>query len=87
MTRQEIKTELLLLPKSERVSLAHWLLATVLNIPMIDSASDEETETPSDDNPLVKIAGIFSGGPGDSAERAEEILAAEVSPIYGLGVR
>jgi len=84
MTKQELQTELLSLPKSERISLAHWLLATVLNIPAVEIAP---SETAPDNNPLLKVAGIFSGGPGDSAERVEEILAAEVSPVYGLGVR
>ena len=82
MTWEEIQTELLLLPELERVSLAHWLLATVLKIPTVDTAPDEKMEIASDDNPLLNVAGIFSGGPGDSAEQAEEILAAEVSPVY-----
>ena len=86
MTREEIQTELLLLPERERVLLAHWLLATVLNIP-VDTAPDEEVESESDDTPLLKVAGIFSGGPGNSAERVEEILEAEVSPVYGLSAR
>ena len=79
MTQTQIKHELIKLPPNERLSLARWLLDTV-TVTTPDPTSDET-------NPLLKIASRFSGGSGDSAERVEEILAAEVDATFGLGVR
>lgn len=62
---QTIQQELLELPKPERLKLAHWLLGTVVTP---DDASEKR------ENPLLAFAGRFAGGPGDTAERVEEIL-------------
>lgn len=79
MTLKQIENELITLSTAERLRLAHWLLDTLVEPPA--------AEQPIEDNPLLNIAGRFSGGPGDTAERAEAILAREVDPTYGLGKR
>jgi hypothetical protein len=77
MTLQQLEQELLVLPADERLRLARWLLDTLLE------AKVNRTERPV--NPLLRVAGRFHGGPGDSAERAEEILSNEVDATYGFG--
>jgi len=69
--------ELLQLPAQERLRLARWL---------IDSTLEDETagERPAA-NGLMSFAGRFSGGTGDSSERHEEILLAEVDKVRGFG--
>lgn len=79
MTVQQLEQELIELPATERLRLARWLLDTLLE------ANGNGVQQPV--NPLLQIAGRFHGGPGDSAERAEEILRNEVDPTYGLGNR
>lgn len=79
MTIEQLENELITLSPDDRLRLAHWLLDTLI--------SQNTTEKQSDTNPLLRVAGRFSGGPGDSAEKAEEILAAEVNSEHGLGVR
>ena len=71
-----LQHDLLDLPVPERLKLAHWLLGTVMPV-------SETTE--SQGNPLLAFAGMFSGGSGDTAERAEEILEAEVNAVDGFG--
>ncbi len=34
------------------------------------------------DNPLLQMAGMFSGGPGDTAERVDEVVAEELDRKY-----
>lgn len=77
MTLQQIEQELIELPATERLRLARWLLDTLL-----DSQSSQLKQAK---NPLLNIAGRFHGGPGNSAERAEEILTNEVNPTDGFG--
>lgn len=75
----ELTTEyqnLLQLPLRERLWLARWL---------IDSTLQDAPATPT--HSLLKLAGRYEGGPGDTAERAEEILAAEIDASEGLSVR
>ena len=79
MTIEQIENELMSLSESDRLRLARWLLDTLIN-------RNGEGEQ-SDRNLLLRIAGRYSGGPGDTAERAEEILADEADATYGLGVR
>ncbi len=77
----ELTTEyqnLLQLPLRERLWLARWL---------IDSTLQDAPATNHLANPLLKLAGRYEGGPGDTAERAEEILAAEIDASEGLSVR
>ncbi len=73
---QIIQQELLDLPKPERLKLAHWLLGTIVT-------SDDTSE--KRENPLLAFAGQFAGGPGDTAERAEEILKTELNAADGFG--
>ena len=79
--------KLLELPIDERLRLAHWL---------IESAAKEGTSPPEASryadkgdtaSPLLALAGRYSGGPGDTAERAEEILHSQVDSTEGLSVR
>ncbi len=79
MTVQQLEQELVELPADERLRLARWLLDTLIE------AKGKGVQQPM--NPLLQIAGRFHGGPGDSAERAEEILRSEVNTTYGLGNR
>ena len=79
MTIEQIENELMSLSESDRLRLARWLLDTLIN-------RNGEGEQ-SDGNLLLRIAGRYSGGPGDTAERTEEILADEADATYGMGVR
>lgn len=72
-----LQQDLLDLSGRERLKLAHWLLGTVVDIPEANKSYE---------NPLLAFAGKFSGGSGDTAERAEEILEAEVNAVNGFGV-
>lgn len=66
---REIEGELAGLSVEERLRLARWLVDSVLR----------ESRAPSESaRSLLALAGQFNGGPGDTAERAEEILAAEI---------
>ena len=71
-----LQQDLLDLPGRERLKLAHWLLGTVVDIPETNKGYE---------NPLLAFAGKFSGGAGNTAERAEEILEAEVNAVNGFG--
>lgn len=64
-----LEGELSSLTVAERLQLARWLVDSVLR----------ETGRPDDPaRSLLSLAGRFSGGPGDTADRAEEILEAEI---------
>lgn len=66
---KELEDELSSLSTAERLKLARWLVDSVLL----------ETGRPADAvGSLLALAGQFNGGPGDTAERAEEILEAEI---------
>jgi len=73
------RQELLDLPEEDRIQLAYWLLSTV-----VDTADNVKIKS-APGNPLLAFAGQFEGGNGDTAERAEEILEAEVNAVNGLG--
>ena len=64
-----LEDQLTTLSTEERLQLARWLVDSVLR-----DAHRSTGVLP----PLVSLAGQFSGGPGDTAERAEEILEAEI---------
>lgn len=64
-----LEDQLTTLSTEERLQLARWLVDSVLR-----DAQKPSGVLP----PLVSLAGQFSGGPGDTAERAEEILEAEI---------
>ena len=78
MTELTEYQNLLHLPPRERLWLARWL---------IDSTLQDAPATNLPGNSLLKLAGRYEGGAGDTAERAEEILAAEVDAREGLSVR
>lgn len=67
---QTLEGELSSLTPEERLQLARWL---------VDSVLRESRPPPADPaRALLTWAGRFDGGPGDTAERAEEILEAEI---------
>ena len=74
-----LQEELKQLPKKERLKLAHWLLDS-----LVDTAEGAD-ESQAKKNPLLRWAGMFNGGPGDTAQHAEEILEAEIGKIGGFG--
>lgn len=66
---ETLQDELIALSLEERLRLARWL---------VDSVLHETYEPVKTVRPLSSLAGQFSGGPGDTAQRAEEILEAEI---------
>jgi hypothetical protein len=70
---QYLQEKMLRLSPTEQLRLARWLLdhATI-------SLERQESTARSNTNGLLALAGLFDGGPGDTAERAEEILQAEM---------
>ena len=74
-----LQEELKQLPKKDRLKIAHWLLDSLVE------GTGGTDESPVEKNPLLKWAGMFNGGPGDTAQRAEEILEAEIGNVGGFG--
>lgn len=64
-----LEDELTALSAEERLQLARWL---------VDSALRDSRMQKVAWQPLSSLAGQYSGGPGDTAERAEKILEAEI---------
>jgi hypothetical protein len=64
-----IEEELIAMPPEKRLQLARRL---------IDSVLSETGQATDPGRSLLAVAGRFSGGPGDTAERAEAILEAEI---------
>lgn len=90
MELETLQNELKRLPRQERLKLAHWLLDSLVvpaeqERPLADMASVTVDESDVGGHPLLRWAGLFSGGPGDTAERDEEILEAEVDKTSGWG--
>ncbi|MCM3869997.1 MAG: hypothetical protein ND895_04800 [Pyrinomonadaceae bacterium] len=83
MIRREQIEELLKLPVGERRRVLQLLQA---------SLSQDTTETPSANGGqispaakwLLSMSGRYSGGPGNTAARADEILRAEIGKKPGL---
>ena len=83
MIRREQVEELLKMPVDERRRVLQLLQA---------SLSGDQTETPlvngGQPSPaakwLLSMAGRYSGGPGNTAPRADEILRAEIGKKPGL---
>lgn len=66
---EAIEEKLIAMPPEKRLQLARRLIDSVLS----------ETGKPADPGrSLLALAGRFSGGPGDTAERAEAILEADI---------
>jgi hypothetical protein len=76
---KDLQQELKHLSTEERLRLAQWLLDSVL------TEKERSVATMAGANPLLDMAGRFEGGPGDTAEQAEEILKAEVRARNGFG--
>lgn len=82
---QELMVDLRTLPITDRLTLARMLIDSAI---AGTSASElaEAQVGPNGSSGLLAMAGRFAGGPGDSAERAEDILEAGVSAVSGLSV-
>ena len=78
---QQLK-DLLKLPAEERLRLAKWLIESAIH-----GLESEDYSRSSDSNGLLALAGRYEGGPGNTAERAEEILESEVDKTQGLTTR
>lgn len=74
MIQREKIEELLKLPAAERQHLVQ-LLQESLDEPVSDSQSSRSAQW------LLGMAGRYSGGPGNSASRADEILRAEIGQL------
>jgi hypothetical protein len=79
-TLEKLQNDVLTLSRQEQLFLARWLLDHAVD-PLPEAQQNGQTSAES----LLAMAGRFSGGPGDTAKRAEEILEAEVHPIKGFG--
>lgn len=76
---QVLEDQLQKLSSEEQLRLARWLIDRAVGT--LSAPGEELIVVP---NGLLALAGRFSGGPGDSAERAEAILEAEVDSRHGL---
>jgi hypothetical protein len=82
---QKLQQDLLALPVDERLRMARWLIATAIELePAADGKTADQSSTV---NGLLALAGRFTGGSGNTSERAEEILESEVDTMSGLSVR
>ena len=92
MAQQELQT-LLNLPDQEKLRLAHRLLESLVAktngwpaAPEFQNGAAQPAESPTEleDAPSpsaqawLSMAGMYSGGPPDTGERADEICAAEI---------
>lgn len=80
MVLTTLQQELTQLSREERLQLAHWLLDSLV---VGDDAGTEVVAGPP--QPLMRWAGMFAGGGGNTAVVDEEILEAEIDPITGWG--
>jgi len=88
---KRLQNELADLSLTEQLQVANWLIEKVLkqvsktiSSNSVSYSSDSATKQAPVPNPLMALAGRFAGGPGNTAERAEEILEAEVNAVSGL---
>jgi hypothetical protein len=72
MPVKALQKELKNLPAEEKLQLAHWLLDSIL------ADKERPVAAMAEINPLLEIAGMFEGGPGDTAERAQEAMKTAV---------
>ncbi|MBI1760666.1 MAG: hypothetical protein HYR56_04440 [Acidobacteria bacterium] len=96
IAQQELQT-LLNLPEQEKLLLAHRLLESVVvktngQPTTAEAQSVADTAEPSDElSPsakwLLSMAGMYSGGPRDTGERADEICAAEIKRRSGFTLK
>jgi hypothetical protein len=78
---EKLQQDLMALSPQEQLRLARWLLDRA-----VDNLEARSSGEQSGSNGLLALAGRYSGGPGDTAERAEEILEAEVDATSGLTI-
>ena len=69
--------KLLRLPIEERLRLGRLLIESARGRNDLSSQSPTKDDNGALANPLLALAGRYWGGPGDTAERAEEILDSE----------
>ena len=87
MIQREKIEELLKLPVDERRKVVRLLQES---LPSQSGASSQPTngdQTSPAAKWLLSMAGRYSGGPGDTAARADEILRAEIGKRPGLATK
>jgi len=84
MIKREKIEELLNLPVDERRQVLRLLQESLPAQDQRQSKSTNGDQTSAAAKWLLSIAGRYSGGPGNTAARADEILRAEVDKRRGL---
>jgi hypothetical protein len=95
MIAQQELQHLLTLPDQEKIILAHHLLESLVKKQPVELALSPppipETPENTDVHPSVKwllsMAGMYSGGPGDTGERADEICHTEIKRRSGFTLK
>ncbi|MEI2692814.1 MAG: hypothetical protein V9H69_25075 [Anaerolineae bacterium] len=82
---QELMAELTTMPIADRLTLARMLIDSAIAEPATLGVQGQRVQ-PNGHSGLLAMAGRYAGGPGDSAERTEEILEAGVSATSGLSL-
>jgi hypothetical protein len=82
IAKEQIK-ELLSLPVDERRRLLRLLQESLTEERELQSQSNGDQPSPAA-NWLLSLAGRYSGGPGNTAGHADEILRAEIDKQSGL---
>ena len=76
---------MLALPLPERLRIAQKLIESAVSETADQPSESAEVEEISPAAKwLLSMAGRYSGGPGDTAERADEICMAEIHPRSGF---
>jgi len=86
MIRREQIEELLSLPVDERRRLLRLIEESIPRDGELQSQLENGEPSPAA-KWLLSISGRYSGGPGDTARRADEILRAEIDKQNGLTVK
>jgi len=84
MIQAEKIEELLKLPTEERRRVLRLLQESLLEEGEADPPSTNGDQTSPAARWLLSMAGRYSGGPGNTAARADEILRAEIDKDRGL---
>lgn len=85
MTLKEIQNELDQHPRSDQLLVAYWILeGAVQEHPALEESAEGLKKAPV--NPLLSIAGRFSGKPDNVSERAEEILMNDANKASGFRI-
>lgn len=84
MIQRDKVEEILKLPAGERRRLLQLLQESLHERGEdVDQSANEDRPSPAA-NWLLSMAGRYSGGPGNTADRADEIMRAEVDKRRGL---